>query len=425
MNALCLPPVLSVLLVILAFTPASAQSGQHNGVSFTVQQRAAPAQKAAPPRYKKFWPAVQAMDWADARRLASEAEWEQALTAFNQLRQGRYPEAAAAFRALEIKTPHEKLRGLYRRLHHHLLFLQSKWQELAELDTADAMVQAFARIPGERFAQISEKEEKYPLRLSITGCPMAEVEVNGKKYWFWLDTGASLSIISAPAAGAAGAVFLEGQADVGTSTSGKVRTGFAYADSLSIGPYRFYNHPILVMDTTNLRFTLDDGRQLHIDGIIGWPALMQMRLELDFGGGFYRIRQGNSSLPRNFFWMGYPIVELQSEEGLPLAFGLDSGSANTSLAAPIFDKLKLTKVYRDTIKVGGAAGFEEYETRIAPKVGLQLGEYLFELEKVREEREEHAFFFRLDGTLGSDLAREGVMVVDFPKGHFGIWPKEN
>ncbi|MCO6490197.1 MAG: retropepsin-like domain-containing protein [Phaeodactylibacter sp.] len=400
-----------------------AQSSPSAGVSFTVRQRPAPAEKPAPPKFKKFWPAVQAADWADARRLAAGTEWEETLNAFSQLRQGFYAEAETAFQALEASTPHEKLRGLYRRLHHHLLFLQGKWPELAEEDTNNVMIQAFARIPGERFGYSGEKGNEYPLRISTTGCPMAEVKINGNKYWFWLDTGASLSVISSRLAEAAGVVFLEGEADIATSTSAKARTGFAYADSLEMGPYRLYNHPVLVMDTANLQFTLDDGRQLRIDGIVGWNALMRMRLELHYGKGYYRILDESYDAPRNFFWMGYPIVELQSETGVPLAFGLDSGSANTSLSAPIFGKLKPKKVYRDTIKVGGAAGFEQYETRIAPKTALQVGKYLFELKDVREEREEHAFFFKLDGTIGSDLARGGVMVVDFPGGRFGVLPE--
>ncbi len=37
-------------------------------------------------------------------------------------------------------------------------------------------------------------------------------------------------------------------------------------------------------------------------------------------------------------------------------------------------------------------------------------------EKVSEDHGEHAFFFNLDGAIGSGLAREGVKVVDFPGG---------
>ena len=101
------------------------------------------------------------------------------------------------------------------------------------------------------------------------------------------------------------------------------------------------------------------GSRVKIDGIIGFDIIRQLDLELDYGDGVLRLRNPASSRPdahRNMFWVGLPVIQIMSTDGVPLHFGLDTGAQLTFVTETLLDKLQLAPARIESRRVGGLGG---------------------------------------------------------------------
>ncbi len=146
-----------------------------------------------------------------------------------------------------------------------------------------ALFRAFSEGPAESYS-FSEDESRMPLSLTYGKNPVIEVSVNGKKRRFWIDTGASHTVLSAATAKACGVSALDtGDTQPSAlSGTGKVNIQAAIIPDLRIGSLRIANHPAYILPTKNMEYRFLGIRMMKIDGIIGWAAIKHMDLEIDF-----------------------------------------------------------------------------------------------------------------------------------------------
>ncbi|MCJ7580480.1 MAG: retropepsin-like domain-containing protein, partial [Candidatus Aminicenantes bacterium] len=204
----------------------------------------------------------------------------------------------------------------------------------------------------------------------------------------------------------------------------KVSIRPAIIREISIGGLVFKNHPCIIIDKKDLEIKLFGLiKVLKIDGIIGWNAIKQMDLRLDYRNKKVRMERPVpvDNCERNFFWLGYPVVKAATVSGRSLFFGLDTGANKSSASDSVLSKIDTADMTKKKVRTGGAGG--KIETRMMkkiPKMPVVIGGNLLTFEDVHCDNAEHGSFFVLDGILGSDAAKNGVMHLDFTNGRFDL-----
>jgi hypothetical protein len=128
-----------------------------------------------------------------------------------------------------------------------------------------------------------------------------------------------------------------------------------------------------------------------------------------------------SSLPqRNFFWVGTPVVRLVSQTGIPLNLGLDTGAQETFATERLLEKVKVQTFIGDRKRIGGFGGLKEFRGRFISSVRLALRGKTLLFQKVLVFVPSVMTFVTLDGVLGSDIGRPGLVQIDAVNGVFSI-----
>ena len=347
---------------------------------------------------------------------------------------GRYEEAESIFSTLRTNTADSALAHYSGKILIELLYLQSKWQDLVALDSTTeggldsnntaALVKAYSQAPPEKII-FPENEVELPLELSLSGVPQIEVEVHGMKKNFWIDTGASYSVLAADFAEKCGIQPIGTEkALAGTSTDARVEIRPTIIDEMKIGDIVIKNHPAMIMNKSDLEFKLFGLiRILKIDGIIGWNAIRQMDLTLDYKGGKAIIASPvlSENEERNLLWLGYPILKPKNLSGTPLLFGFDNGANETCISPNIFSKIDTSGSTIETIAVGGAGGnLQKFKAATIPQVSFVLAQNRLTFKNINAIDKTDEVFFQFDGIIGSDIAQNGSIRLDFTNGRFDL-----
>jgi len=176
-----------------------------------------------------------------------------------------------------------------------------------------------------------------------------ELIVNGHRKKFWVDTGAGLSVVASDVAEECNILPIGTEKTTGRAGTGKrISIQPAIIDDLQIGELLIKNHPVLIVDKNEMEFRLFGFlRILKIDGIIGWPAIQNMKIEFDYKKKLTTINKPVKvkTKNRNLFWLGKPIVRVKTPEGLNLNFQLDTGANRTSIHKNILKKIIIESTY--------------------------------------------------------------------------------
>ena len=346
------------------------------------------------------------------------------------------PAAAGALRSLiQADDPHVRRKA--QRLYVGLLAADSRWAEI-ELPSCEAepglpaeMIAELAKLPPESLTFPDEPVTLPARRARFIGTPIIPVSVNGHTRWFWLDTGAGLTVLASDTAEAAGVDPLGvATTRIGTATTRTVEARPAAIDDLALGEVHFHNHPVMILREQDMQaklfglFTL-----LKIDGILGWNALSRLDLEIDLSALSVILRRPAHETPatRNLFWLGEPLVRGQGPDGADLLLSLDTGVRRSFGMPGLLQKTRLQVTGERTQRVGGAGGSAPMSVRTIVPVEATVSECSVPLAEVRDEwRPERAVF--LDGFLGIDLSQGGWMRIDATNGRFECrrdtpWPR--
>ena len=188
--------------------------------------------------------------------------------------------------------------------------------------------------------------------------------------------------------------------------------------SCALGELLIRNHHIAVIPEADL-----DLGVVKLDGVLGWPIFEQLRVEIDYAAGETTLKRPlkQPEGERNLFWLGYPMVVLRGENGVPLYFGLDTGARDTSLKPNAVRKIDLGPLETSQGMTIGAGGREVNTRRRARDVSVLLGDRRLRFQRITvREGVKDLVILAPDGQLGSDVAFRGKMIVDFQNGYFGL-----
>jgi predicted aspartyl protease len=319
---------------------------------------------------------------------------------------------------------------------------QDKWKELAEIspvrlagkDSADVdragverWAAAFKGVP-RRSVVFPTGVVVVPLTLSAAGTPVIPVQINGKLKYFWLDTGSSMSIISSDVAVECGVEpLVEDTLEVATST-GRVAARPAAIRKLDIGGISISSSTAMIVAAGLMEIHVGDEQSplmtVKIDGIVGFDVIRRLNVLVDYTNGLVRFSKpvpaGGSLSQRNFFWVGTPVVRLVSQTGIPLNLGLDTGAQETFATERLLEKVRVHTFIGDRKRIGGFGGLKEFRGRFISAMRLALRGKTLLFQKVLVFVPSVTTFVTLDGVLGSDIGRTGVVEIDAVNGVFSI-----
>jgi hypothetical protein len=375
--------------------------------------------------YKTFDDAMLNADFDQAEKLSASEEQRECVHAYASFAQGN--EATAEQRVLPlIGSKDSVVQNYAHELLSNIYFSQGKWTALRRLcDQAPVdsgayrvLSTAYATLPKEEI-RIDASNGTIPLTFSSSGTPIVEVEINGVKKHFWFDTGAGLTVIASDVAeecsiAPIGAV----SASSGTSTSKTVGILPCELSQFTIGGLSVAHHPAMIIAKENLEFKLwGMFTVLKIDGIIGWNLMQQLGWVLDYKNKTLLPLTSEKSVRSpigNLSWFGYPIVSVSDSGGTSLLFGMDTGAKTSSLTKHFIVKTHVHAGPVESTTSGGAGGWDRVQVEEVNNVTLFLpGNKVF-FPKIFAHDREYSSTMVLHGILGSDIAKEGRLVLDYP-----------
>jgi len=393
-----------------------------------------------PARHLNYWEALAELHPRDAlaaARTDSEKEFAEAL---GDLIAGDLEKAEQRFGKLRHTATDSIIRSGSRVIYTATLQYQEKWDVLAALksEATDARTDfsdkasielwadAYRNIPAKKFI-FHSGSTRLPMSVSAVGTPLVPVRIGNKTYNFWLDTGSSLTMLASDVAVELNIKpLVPDTLEIVTST-GRVRANPSLVPELQIGQLVVQNAPAMIVEETMMQMReprpIEQSLHVKIDGIIGFDIIRQLDLEVDYGDNILRLRNPAASRPdtdRNLFWVGLPVVQLTSTDGVPLHFGLDTGAQLTFVTETLLDKLQLEAARIESRRVGGLGGEISLRAPVLPdlKVLVRGFPILFRGAVVRAPV--YQVLASLDGVLGGDVWNSGIVRIDMTNGVFAI-----
>lgn len=385
-----------------------------------------------------FWQAMQNLDLTYPDQIDLDEEQKQFSTALAFMLDGKYGDAQTIFEALidssrdSLMIDHSAtlLSGIYMKTF--------DWDALIKLDNilpkglddmnTISLIKAWDSRDPENI-QYPDSPLVLPMKPSISGVPMIKVLVNGIEQTFWVDTGAEFTVLSSDIAKKCGVMSItESATKVGTSTDAKIDLWPGVIDELKIEDLVFENHPVFIINKDNLEFHLFKiFRLLKIDGIIGWNAIQNLTMRIDNPNETLTISQPvlEKKPSRNFHYLTQPFVTVYDTTGNPMAFFLDTGANTTGIYPPAYAYFDTSNAEITGGKIGGAGGMQSVKFHTLKDQSFILGDTRIDFPKLSGKPslgDDDEGFVQYYGIIGSNLARDGVLVLDFKNGWCEVIP---
>ncbi len=437
-----IPASIVALLLVGASACASKPVEVKTGAIVTLdttRQAAARIRKPAPA--KSFWIAMTNLDPDYVLTHPVAADEREFAGALKLVMSGSPDDAELVLDSLGRHATDSIVRSASHILLTAALQYQDKWKELAEIsphssgekdptDTDRAGVElwalAFKSVP-ERTLTFPAGSVVVPLTISAAGTPVIPVQINGKQKHFWLDTGSSMSIISSDVAVECSVEPLVSDTLEVATTTGRVAARPAAIRKIDIGGLSISNSTAMIVASGLMEVRIGDllapATTAKIDGIIGFDIIRRLKVEVDYANGTVRLSkpvQSTITPQRNFFWVGTPIVRVVSSNGVPLHLGLDTGAQETYATERLLDKVRVRTFIGERKRIGGFAGLKEFRGRFIADVRLGLRGKTLLFQKLLVFAPSVTTFITLDGVLGSDIGKTGVVQIDATNGVFSI-----
>lgn len=281
-----------------------------------------------------------------------------------------------------------------------------------------------------RGVPVQEITWQAPVRLKTErdaiGSVVTELQVNGVRGQWLLDTGANFSVVTRGFAQRLGLKPLPG---FGQTTAGV--TGIenplqvAVLPLLQMGAATLRNVVVLILDDASLKVGL--GHQTYqINAIIGYPVFQAL-------GAITFLREGvfeagaaarqNAAGTRLYMKLLTPVIEC-GVEGKELPFTFDTGASASSLSVRYYNRFRaeVGSWKKGENTSGGAGGIVRRKIYLQPKLNLTIGDATATLENVSIFPEKMGSDLdELFGNLGQDVvARFESFTLDFSKMTFSL-----
>lgn len=418
---------------VLVYVPASVE----------IERSRPAARTRVVSRSRSFWEAMSSLDTGFVNRQPATAAQRAFAHALGLVMSGQADEAEVALASLRTAFPSDSLvMSASRVLMTAMLQYQDKWKILSELrspaarDTIDrgdddrADVESWASA----FRTVSAREISFPrapvvlpLVLSASGTPMITVRINGQERTLWLDTGSSMSIVASDVAEECGVRPLVNDTLEVATTTGRVPARPAAIARIELGGIDIRNSTAMIVSSELMKVRLGDGTEpgieIKIDGVIGYDIMSRLDIRIDYVNRRVTLLKPDRSakLPRsgrNLFWVGAPIVRLVSRQGVPLHFNLDTGAQETYSTEGLVAKTKARTFRGERRLVGGLAGLTVVHGRFIEEIHLTMAGQPLVFKKLLVFAPAFSTFVGVDGILGSDAGKGGVVRIDATNGLF-------
>jgi len=395
--------------------------------------------KAAPA--KSFWEAIANLDVDYPTGHPSTPDQSAFAGALRLLMSGQFDKAEVALDSMRRSSGDSIVRTASHILLTATLQYQDKWKELAALPLRESRVDTLDRdragveVWAAAFKDAAPRRFVFPpgpvvlpLSMSVAGTPVIPVMVNGRRKFFWLDTGSSMSIIASDVAEECGVKPLVKDTLEVATTTGRISARPASIEQLDIGGITVANSTGMIVESGLLEVYVDETptrtKRLPIDGIIGFDIISRLNMRLDYSDGTVvltkSVRAEGDEKQRNFFWVGTPIVRLVAPGGVPLHLGLDTGSQETYATERLLTKTRTRTFVGERTRIGGFGGTKEFRGTFITELRLSLRGKAPLFQKVLVFAPAVSTFVNLDGVLGNDIARTGVIRLDAANGVFSV-----
>lgn len=391
---------------------------------------------------KNFWTAIVNLDPDYPLSHPTSSDERQFAAAMGMAMAGEADEAELLLDSLRRQTGDPLVRSASRILLTAMLQYQDKWKDLAELAPMRSVeLDSTERDPAgvelwaSAFKGVERREIVYPdgpvilpLTLSEAGTPVIPVEINGKPKLFWLDTGSSMSIVASDVAAECGVEALVTDTLEVATTTGRVPARPAVIRQLQLGGISITNSTAMIVSSELMQVRVGEvnatAAAKKIDGIVGFDIISRLNVRIDYLNSTVRlaksVRMPGRAPTRNLFWVGTPIVRLIAPGGVPVHLGLDTGAQETYATERILGKFRVPTFLGERQHVGGFAGTKKFRGRFIRDIRLSLGGRNLLFQKLLIFAPASASVVNLDGVLGSDVGRTGVVLIDAANGIFSI-----
>lgn len=351
--------------------------------------------------------------------------------------QQKLVDAARAFLSMDEKRAEEIAREIF--AHEHdadtknmavsllfaLLLWQDRYDEMAPLglprddDDSEAIM---VYDPRELIIKLSPATVEHKMPQTIGNLPAVQVRINDVDVVLLIDTGAMISTVTESMAKRcalmAGETALEADNPFGSS----VTTQLAYANMLNIGGHEFIHKPFIVIPDAALDFHDQFPDLPPIFGTIGWEVIRKLKWTIDFKNRTVLIESPvHRRVAPNMCCDFFPMVRVEIDNK-SMVLGLDTGATTTHFG------MSMTSCFgglAQTTKAGGGVGVahcEEKGSAIPELLLLVEGtEIVLENAWVYSDREySMSNTFILPGILGSDIAKNASLVIDYANRHLAV-----
>ena len=416
--------------------PAYVDTSSPPGPAAIVPDESSPKVLSEP-----YWSAVADLDLPASLKSARNAAEIRFAEAVALLAAGEYESAESVFVATRAQVADFSVAAASRIMLALALMQQRKWTALADLSSSaplgsvdrqnitglERWGRAFAGLDAQ-VVTFAPGPVSLPLGITPVGTPTVRVQINGKEFEFWLDTGSSLTILSSNVAREA-EVSIIGQETMNVGTfAGIAPVRPAVLKRIEIGAIVIANSPAIVMDAGLMRVRADaegvpiDG--MRVDGILGWDFIRQFDVSLDYQKRTITLRRPQAlgtrgNAVRNLKWVGRPLVEVHSVFGDTMHFTLDTGAQSSFVNSSIVEQMGV-ETNRFSGRVFGIARTEGQVARVVPSMQLDVGGQSLLMKGLIVYTPACSGILNCDGILGSDVARFGTLRIDATNGIFSI-----
>lgn len=271
-----------------------------------------------------------------------------------------------------------------------------------------------------------------PVRLktehNLIGSITAELDVNGVRENWLLDTGANFSVVSRGFARRLGLKPLPGFAQTTAGVTGiENPLQIAVLPTLQMPGVTLHNVILLVLDDANLN--IDLGKQKYqINAIVGYPVFQALGVITFVHDGIFEAgvaARQDSTGTRMFMKQLTPVV-LCGVQGEDLPFTLDTGASGTNLSVRYYQRFRAQagSWKQSETRIGGAGGIVSRKIYMQPRLDLTVGDMTATLTNVAIFPEKMGTDIdQLYGNLGQDLvAQFHSFTLDFSRMTFSLGP---
>ena len=392
--------------------------------------------------YNDYWGALAELHPDAAAKYSRTFSQRLFALSLKYLMEGKLESAEVGFASLQVTADDSLLRAGARVAYSAVLQHEEKWGLLSKVrpfvaanrDADRAGVERWAAV----FAEVPPKTVEFrsrlvilPLTLSAVTTPTIPVRVNGKDYQFWLDTGSSLTIVSSRVGAALGLTVLSPDTLEMVTSTGRVSARPTLIDRIELGQISVRNAAAMIVDESSMEMRDTRGASVSqrttpvkIDGIIGYDVIQRLDIEIDYGEARVSVRnpaeRRGAGAARNLFWLGVPVVRLFSANGTPLHFGLDTGAQESFGTKVLFDKLEMHADSREARRVGGLSGSSAVQAPIVHELTLTVRDHPLVFRDLVIYAPVYRTLVSLDGVLGADVTKAGVVRMDATNGIFSV-----